>query len=206
MNKSKQKENNNYIDYWTKRGLEAKETNAKQKITTEPNKFLHHPFLHHPKLNELTFETKTAKLKPKLSKEERYEKLPFSHKHNLLVAQAYGKENRLLKQQTARALHEKRIKEIIEQQKDFRFKKTQESRKEKEKTNWLVVYRLDRNKLPYAFSSNPSNKSIEELRRIGEGLRDKLEQKWEDFASIRIYTQEGIKKDYPRYYIYKHAA
>ena len=206
MNKSKQKENNNYIDYWTKRGLEAKETNAKQKITTEPNKFLHHPFLHHPKLNELTFETKTAKLKPKLSKEERYEKLPFSHKHNLLVAQAYGKENRLLKQQTARALHEKRNKEIIEQQKDFRFKKTQESRKEKEKTNWLVVYRLDRNKLPYAFSSNPSNKSIEELRRIGEGLRDKLEQKWEDFASIRIYTQEGIKKDYPRYYIYKHAA
>lgn len=132
--------------------------------------------------------------------------MPFSHKHNLLVAQAYGKENRLLKQQTARALHEKRIKEIIEQQKDFRFKKTQESRKEKEKTNWLVVYRLDRNKLPYAFSSNPSNKSIEELRRIGEGLRDKLEQKWEDFASIRIYTQEGIKKDYPRYYIYKHAA
>lgn len=166
MNKSKQKENNNYIDYWTKRGLEAKETNAKQKITTEPNKFLHHP-----KLNELTFETKTAKLKPKLSKKERYEKLPFSHKHNLLVAQAYGKENRLLKQQTARALHEKRIKEIIEQQKDFRFKKTQESRKEKEKTNWLVVYRLDRNKLPYAFSSNPSNKSIEELRRIGEGRR-----------------------------------
>lgn len=201
MNKSKQKENNNYIDYWTKRGLEAKETNAKQKITTEPNKFLHRP-----KLNELTFETKTAKLKPKLSKKERYEKLPFSHKHNLLVAQAYGKENRLLKQQTARALHEKRIKEIIEQQKDFRFKKTQESRKKKEKTNWLVVYRLDRNKLPYAFSSNPSNKSIEELRRIGEGLRDKLEQKWEDFASIRIYTQEGIKKDYPRYYIYKHAA
>lgn len=201
MNKSKQKENNNYIDYWTKKGLEAKETNAKQKITTEPNKFPHHP-----KLNELTFETKTAKLKPKLSKEERYEKLPFSHKHNLLVAQAYGKENRLLKQQTARALHEKRIKEIIEQQKDFRFKKTQESRKKKEKTNWLVVYRLDRNKLPYAFSSNPSNKSIEELRRIGEGLRDKLEQKWEDFASIRIYTQEGIKKDYPRYYIYKHAA
>lgn len=201
MNKSKQKENNNYIDYWTKRGLEAKETNAKQKITTEPNKFLHHP-----KLNELMFETKTAKLKPKLSKKERYEKLPFSHKHNLLVAQAYGKENRLLKQQTARALHEKRIKEIIEQQKDFRFKKTQESRKKKEKTNWLVVYRLDRNKLPYAFSSNPSNKSIEELRRIGEGLRDKLEQKWEDFASIRIYTQEGIKKDYPRYYIYKHAA
>ena len=201
MNKSKQKENNNYIDYWTKRGLEAKETNAKQKITTEPNKFLHHP-----KLNELTFETKTAKLKPKLSKKERYEKLPFSHKHNLLVAQAYGKENRLLKQQTARALHEKRIKEIVEQQKDFRFKKTQESRKKKEKTNWLVVYRLDRNKLPYAFSSNPSNKSIEELRRIGEGLRDKLEQKWEDFASIRIYTQEGIKKDYPRYYIYKHAA
>lgn len=201
MNKSKQKENNNYIDYWTKRGLEAKETNAKQKITTEPNKFLHHP-----KLNELTFKTKTAKLKPKLSKKERYEKLPFSHKHNLLVAQAYGKENRLLKQQTARALHEKRIKEIIEQQKDFRFKKTQESRKKKEKTNWLVVYRLDRNKLPYAFSSNPSNKSIEELRRIGEGLRDKLEQKWEDFASIRIYTQEGIKKDYPRYYIYKHAA
>lgn len=201
MNKSKQKENNNYIDYWTKRGLEAKETNAKQKITTEPNKFLHHP-----KLNELTFETKIAKLKPKLSKKERYEKLPFSHKHNLLVAQAYGKENRLLKQQTARALHEKRIKEIIEQQKDFRFKKTQESRKKKEKTNWLVVYRLDRNKLPYAFSSNPSNKSVEELRRIGEGLRDKLEQKWEDFASIRIYTQEGIKKDYPRYYIYKHAA
>lgn len=201
MNKSKQKENNNYIDYWTKRGLEAKETNAKQKITTEPNKFLHHL-----KLNELTFETKTAKLKPKLSKKERYEKLPFSHKHNLLVAQAYGKENRLLKQQTARALHEKRIKEIIEQQKDFRFKKTQESRKKKEKTNWLVVYRLDHNKLPYAFSSNPSNKSIEELRRIGEGLRDKLEQKWEDFASIRIYTQEGIKKDYPRYYIYKHAA
>lgn len=201
MNKSKQKENNNYIDYWTKKGLEAKETNAKQKITTEPNKFLHYP-----KLNELTFETKTAKLKPKLSKKERYEKLPFSHKHNLLVAQAYGKENRLLKQQTARALHEKRIKEIIEQQKDFRFKKTQESRKKKEKTNWLVVYRLDRNKLPYAFSSNPSNKSVEELRRIGEGLRDKLEQKWEDFASIRIYTQEGIKKDYPRYYIYKHAA
>lgn len=201
MNKSKQKENNNYIDYWTKRGLEAKETNAKQKITTEPNKFLHYL-----KFNELTFETKTAKLKPKLSKKERYEKLPFSHKHNLLVAQAYGKENRLLKQQTARALHEKRIKEIIEQQKDFRFKKTQESRKEKEKTNWLVVYRLDRNKLPYAFSSNPSNKSVEELRHIGEGLRDTLEQKWEDFASIRIYTQEGIKEDHPRYYIYKHAA
>lgn len=204
MNKTFQVKNNTYINYWTEQGLASKKANQEQKVKDSNNP---HYMLRHPVLDELTFATPVKKeLAKKAPKSERYEKLPFSHKHNLLVTQAYGKENRLLKQQTARALHEKRIKEIIEQQKDFRFKKTQESRKKKEKTNWLVVYRLDRNKLPYAFSSNPSNKSIEELRRIGEGLRDKLEQKWEDFASIRIYTQEGIKKDYPRYYIYKHAA
>lgn len=190
MNKSKQKENNNYINYWTKKGLEAKETNAKQKITTELNKFLHHP-----KLNELTFETKTAKLKPKLSKEERYEKLPFSDKHNLLINSTYSKENRLVKQQAAAAAHEAKIKKLIESMKE-----------QKGNENFLVIYRNDSKGLPYAFSTNPSNKSLDQLFKIGEGLRNDLEQKMSDFASIKIFTKDGLIKDEPRYHIYKHAA
>lgn len=190
MNKSKQKENNNYINYWTKKGLEAKETNAKQKITTELNKFLHHP-----KLNELTFETKTAKLKPKLSKEERYEKLPFSDKHNLLINSTYSKENRLVKQQAAAAAHEAKIKRLIESMKE-----------QKGNENFLVIYRNDSKGLPYAFSTNPSNKSLDQLFKIGEGLRNDLEQKMSDFASIKIFTKDGLIKDEPRYHIYKHAA
>lgn len=200
MNKSKQKENNNYIDYWTKRGLEAKETNAKQKITTELNKFLHHP-----KLSELTFKTKTAKLKPKLSKEERYEKLPFSDKHNLLINSTYSKENRLVKQQAAEAAHETKIKKLIESMKEQKRIRMMYS-KRKGNENFLVIYRNDHKGLPYAFSTNPSNKTLDQLFKIGEGLRNDLEQKMSDFASIKIFTKDGLVKDEPRYHIYKHAA
>ena len=95
MNKTFQVKNNTYINYWTEQGLASKKANQEQKVKDSNNP---HYMLRHPVLDELTFATPVKKeLAKKAPKSERYEKLPFSHKHNLLVAQAYGKENRLLK-------------------------------------------------------------------------------------------------------------
>lgn len=200
MNKTNQIANNTYINYWTEAGLEAKETNSKQKISTDTNKYLHHP-----KLDELTFETKTAKLKPKLSKEERFKELPFSNEHNLLVANTYSKENRLVKQQAAEAAHETKIKKLIESMKEQKRIKAMNF-KRKGNENFLVIYRNDSKGLPYAFSTNPSKKSLDELYKIGKKLSIDLSEKMSDYASIRIYSKEGLINDTPRYYIYGKAA
>ena len=55
-------------------------------------------------------------LLPKLSKEDRFEKLPYSNYHYELVASLYvnDRESRILQQQTFDAAHELKIKQLAE--------------------------------------------------------------------------------------------
>lgn len=218
MNKTKQQETNTYIPYWKADALRVKKSYKDSKILLEKtikrrsdgktitilNRVL-------PTAKDIVFKYKEptevvlkSREERKKEKAEKYEKIPFSTFHNKLIDNLYSKENRLVKQQSEATAHEKKIENLKFKIQQNKLKRSQEHKKNA--SNVLVVSRFDSKGKPYTFSTNPSNQSLKALKQIGEALRDKLQDKIDDFDCIKIYKMENLRKDKPTYYIYKNAA
>lgn len=124
------------------------------------------------------------------TKEEKLSKLPFSKEHDLLIAKAFGKENRVHKQQIFLAKHEQKISKIIADRKERNFKKIQKAKLKMPYV--LTVERADSNGVPYVFSTNYSKKPLKLLKVIADGLAHDLNNRWKDFRSVCIYKKENL--------------
>lgn len=215
MNKTDQQKNNTYIDYWTENGKSSKEINNAMKIKitknyTDSKGILRTRITHrHPKLSDLTFENLLPKSKALSTEEkkERFEKAPYSDKHNKLISSLYGKVNTIFKKQAEKAAHENKINNIMFKKKIHTLVNKQNY--QKDCPNLLIVQRKDSKGLPYDFSINASRKSLEELRKDGEALNKTLSKTMRDYSGIEIWERSnyllkgtGVPTNY-RYCIYK---
>lgn len=215
MNKTDQQKNNMYINYWTENGKSSKEINNAMKIKIVTNYTDSKGILRtretyrHPKLNDLTFDNLPSKSKglTKKEKKERFEKAPYSDKHNNLINKLYGKPNSIFKKQAEKAAHENKINDIMFKKKIHTLVNKQNY--QQDCPNLLIVKRKDSKGLPYDFSINASRKSLEELRKDGEALNKTLSKTMRDYSGIEIWERSnyllkgtGVLTNY-RYCIFK---
>lgn len=214
MNKTDQQKNNTYIDYWTKSGDEAKKINQSIKlkiVTTYKDKNgieRTRTTFRHPKLQDITFEKplaidkritdeqlshhKELEAERKEKKAKRLDDLKFSFGHYKLLGNMYGKSNNIAKQQAQIAAHESKIANILA---DMKAKKVaHNTRRDAERPNLLIIKRIDSKGLPYAFSTTPSSKTLEELRKDANEMLPFLEKSMEGFFSIEIWEKEEYLK------------
>lgn len=214
MNKTDQQKNNKYINYWTKIGNEAKKINQSIKIEIpitykdkngiERTRTTHR----HPKLEDLTFKNppivdkkitkeqrdqyKKLKSERKEQKEKRLGELKFSFEHNKLISNMYGKSSNTLKQQANIAAHNNKIINIMSDLKTKKFARIMNRRAQM--PNLLIINRSDSKSIPYAFSTTPSSKSLDELRKDALEMLPFLEKNMDGFFSIEIWEKEEYMK------------
>lgn len=196
MNKTDQQKNNKYINYWAKEGLTSKEVNKSMKlkiVTTYTDKSgteRTRTTLRHPKLNEITFTNLpvASKALTKEQKQERFEKSPYSIQHKKLVANVYGKSNNTAKQQARIAAHESKIANILHMKHAQKLAATK--KRDAEKSNLLIINRINYNGVPYTFSITPSAKSLDELYKDGKDMAEALSKEMKGFFSIEVWEKE----------------
>lgn len=199
MNKTNQKANNTYVNYWSKSGISSKEVNNSLKIRVlhqyvdRDGKERSRETYHHPSLKDLKFETSVAKstLGSKKAKSERFESLPYSDEHKRLIASVYSRENNILKQQAAIAAHNKKIEDLIFKRK---LRKQEFMMNKKNHTNLLIIKRLDSKGLPYDFSINPSNNSLDELWKKAKEMNENFSGNMDKYFGIEVWEKEEYSK------------
>lgn len=202
MNKTNQKANNKYINYWNESGISSKEANKAIKIATVhsyvDNEGKEHkrvsyysPTIKNTNIVIPVVKTTTAEKK---SKSERFDPLPYSKEHSRLIATAYGRENRVFKQQAAIAVHDKKIEDTIF---NLSVQKQEKKKANKESCpNLLIIKRLDSNNLPYDFSINPSRNSLDDLWKQAKEMNASFSGKMTGYFGIEIWEKsEYIKKN-----------
>lgn len=201
MNKTNQKANNKYINYWKESGISAKEANKAMKVAIVhsyvDNEGKEHkrvsyclPTIKNTKLSiPPVVETTTIKKK---SKTERFDPLPYSKEHHRLISSTYGRESRVFKQQAAIAAHNKKIEDIVF---DLSVKKQIKNNNKKESyPNLLIIKRLDSNNLPYDFSINPSRNTLDELYKQAKEMNIEFSKKMLGYFSIEIWEKSEYTK------------
>lgn len=127
---------------------------------------------------------------PKLSKEDRFAKLPYSNYHNKLVSQLYGnnKENRILKQQAEKAAHELKIKQLALKQKERRMllkeKRTQQS------FSKIVIKTKTNPCFDIFYTSSP----FVMIKELLEQLNLKLSTQIKQYKSIALYPPHSTQE------------
>lgn len=194
------------VNYWTEIALTAKKQLQSQKIFDAKK---HH--FRHPKLSEITFETKEVESQLELSREERrkdfllkrkerkgkLENIPYSQFHNNLVNNLYGKRVDIIKKNALIAAHEETIRNLIIKKE---VKRSLDAFKhDNNKPNLLVirkhpVYDKSRSWDITPYMVIPSSQTLEELRRIGVELADKLTLSMKDFFNIEIWEKSQYMK------------
>lgn len=195
MNKTNQKANNKYINYWNESGISSKEANKAMKVATVhsyvDNEGKEHKRVsyHLPTIKnvKITIPVVKATTVEKKSKSERFDPLPYSKEHSQLIATSYGRENRVFKQQATIAAHNKKIEDIIF---NLTIKKQEKKKTNKESCpNLLIIKRLDSNNLPYDFSINPSRNSLDDLWKQAKEMNVSFSGKMSGYFGIEIWEK-----------------
>lgn len=214
MNKTDQQKNNKYINYWTKSGDEAKKYNQSTKleiaITYKDKNGIGRArtTFRHPTLKDLTFKEplivdkriteeqkahhKELESERKAQKAKRFEDLKFSFEHYKLLGNMYGKSNNIAKQQARIAAHESKIANIMAINRAKKVART--INYNAERPNLLIIRRIDSEGKPYAFSTIPSSKTLEELRKDAMEMLPFMEKNMEGFFSIEVWEKEEYLK------------
>lgn len=189
----------NQINYWTERGLAAKEALQSQKIYDAKKRHRRHP-----KLSDLVF--KEAEPLQEKSKEEwkalfkkmreeakkRKEERPYSNYHNYLVNSLYGKRVDALKKSAIEAAHERTIEQILIKRSIQATMKA--FTRDSQKPNLLIVNKeVDWKISP--FMTIPSSHTLDTLIKIAKEMAKKLTVSMKDFFNIEVWDrQEYMKK------------
>lgn len=194
MNKTDQQKNGKYIDYWKPAGIDAIAANDHMKVKKVIGNYTMEvcPTIYNTKIEV----PQPKMLIPKKSKAERFKDLPFSSKHNVLVAGLYSSRN-VLKQQAQKAAHEKKITDLIYKLRVYKLER--EKRYKTNKPNLLVVQRENNKGLPYDFHLIPSFKKTPELVNVAKEMNKKLSKSMQDYFGLTIwktddYINDRIKK------------
>lgn len=127
---------------------------------------------------------------PKLSKEDRLSKLPYSDYHNKLVTSLYSddKENRILRQQAEKAAHELKIKQLAAKQKERRML-LKEKRTQQSFSKVVIKTKTD----PY-FDIFYTSSPYVMIKELLEQLNLKLSTQLKQYKSIALYPPHSTQE------------